>query len=48
MSPERFLELMGRDKKVVDGRLRLVLLAAVGEACLVDDASDQELSELLG
>jgi 3-dehydroquinate synthase len=47
MAPEVFLELMGRDKKVLDGRLRLVLLAAIGEACIVDDASDEELFALL-
>ncbi len=47
MSAERFLELMARDKKVVDGRLRLVLLAAIGEACMVDDAADTEVSALL-
>ncbi len=42
-----FLSLMGRDKKVLDGRLRLVLLRAVGDACLVDDCSAEELSTLL-
>jgi 3-dehydroquinate synthase len=47
MSPETFIELMGRDKKVVDGRLRLVLLAALGEACIVDDVTSSELESLL-
>ena len=47
MSPETFVELMARDKKVVDGRLRLVLLAAIGEACIVDDVQTRELIELL-
>lgn len=47
MSAEQFLDLMGRDKKVVDGRLRLVLLADMGEACVVDDASVEELSGLI-
>jgi 3-dehydroquinate synthase len=42
-----FLVLMGRDKKVVEGRLRLVLLRAIGEACIVDDATTEELVELL-
>jgi 3-dehydroquinate synthase len=32
LTPERFLELMGHDKKVQAGRLRLVLLRALGEA----------------
>ena len=47
MSAEVFLELMARDKKVIDGRMRLVLLKAVGEACIVDDVSESELIELL-
>ncbi len=41
-----WLEHMGRDKKVVDGRLRLVLLRAIGEARIVDDASEDELGVL--
>lgn len=47
MTPQVFLDLMGRDKKVVDGRLRLVLLRAIGEARLVDDVSGEELEALL-
>lgn len=34
MPAEAFLELMAVDKKVLDGRLRLVLLRALGEACV--------------
>jgi 3-dehydroquinate synthase len=48
MTPDVFLELMARDKKVVNGRLRLVLLEAVGKACVIDDVQEQELIELLG
>ncbi len=33
----RFLELMAVDKKVVDGRLRLVLLKQLGQAVVTDD-----------
>lgn len=47
MTPAVFLELMGRDKKVVDGTLRLVLLEGVGSACIVDDVADEELISLL-
>ncbi len=47
MAPGAFLELMARDKKVVNGRLRLVLLEAIGKACIVDDALERELVELL-
>jgi len=32
---------------VMDGRLRLVLLEAIGTACIVDDADERELVELL-
>ena len=48
MSCADFLTFMARDKKVVDGRLRLVLLRAIGEACIVDDVTEPELSALLG
>jgi 3-dehydroquinate synthase len=47
MTAAKFLELMARDKKVVDGRLRLVLLEAIGAACIVDDADERELVGLL-
>ena len=47
MSAEQFLDLMGRDKKVVDGRLRLVLCKRIGDACVVDDAGTDELTGLL-
>lgn len=47
MNPAQFLDLMGRDKKVIDGQLRLVLCRAVGEACIVDDAGEEELTSLL-
>ena len=46
MDAARFLKLMARDKKVIDGRMRLILLRQVGEACIVDDASDTEISSL--
>ena len=48
MTCDQFLDLMARDKKVVDGHLRLVLLGAIGEACVVDDATTEELEALLG
>jgi 3-dehydroquinate synthase len=37
ISPARFLELMSVDKKVLDGRMRLVLLKRLGEAVITDD-----------
>jgi 3-dehydroquinate synthase len=47
MDAAAFLALMSRDKKVIDGRLRLVLLQDIGTACIVDDATEQELGDLL-
>lgn len=47
MDAEAFLALMSRDKKVIDGRLRLVLLRDIGAACIVDDVTEQELRDLL-
>ncbi len=47
MTAADFLALMKRDKKVVDGRLRLVLLDAIGAASIVDDASEEEVTALL-
>lgn len=37
LSSARFLELMAVDKKVLDGRLRLVLLKHLGEAVITDE-----------
>ncbi|MEM0955598.1 MAG: 3-dehydroquinate synthase [Pseudomonadota bacterium] len=47
MTPASFLELMQRDKKVIDGRLRLILLDAIGTARVVDHVSSDALTELL-
>ena len=42
-----WLAHMARDKKVVNGRLRLVLLNAIGQAAIVDDVSQRELAGFL-
>jgi 3-dehydroquinate synthase len=47
MEPARFLELMARDKKALDGKLRLVLLRDIGQAEVVDDVSAAQLQQLL-
>ncbi len=47
LSPARFLELMAVDKKVLDGRLRLVLLKRLGEAVVTDDYPRAELEATL-
>jgi 3-dehydroquinate synthase len=41
-----WLEPMRRDKKVVDGALRFVLLRAIGEAC-VESVSEEELTRFI-
>lgn len=47
MTPQVFLEFMARDKKVINGQLRLVLLQEIGMARIVEDVSEQELVDLL-
>ncbi|MDO6593207.1 3-dehydroquinate synthase [Neptuniibacter sp. 1_MG-2023] len=47
MTPERFVELMGVDKKVIDGSIRLVLLKEIGKAVVTSDFSSSILLETL-
>ncbi len=47
MRPERFLELMAVDKKVLDGRLRLVLLKGLGQAVVTEEFDLQVLEKVL-
>ncbi|WP_100641298.1 3-dehydroquinate synthase [Marinobacter salexigens] len=47
MTPADFMSLMAVDKKNVDGRLRLVLLRALGEAVVTSDASTENLKATL-
>ena len=47
LTPERFLELMGQDKKVKAGQLRLVLLRALGEAVVTADFDTGALRQTL-
>lgn len=44
IEPARFLELMAVDKKVVGGRIRLVLLQAIGHALISDEFDDSALT----
>ena len=44
---ERFLELMAVDKKVLDGRLRLVLLHDIGDARIHEESDRNELRKIL-
>jgi 3-dehydroquinate synthase len=43
----RWLELMGRDKKVADGAIRFVLLETLGRATVRSDVPEQELAAAL-
>jgi 3-dehydroquinate synthase len=43
----RYLELMGHDKKVQDGKLRLVLLRALGKAFVTSDFHPEDLRQVL-
>ena len=45
---ERFLELMGHDKKVRSGRIRFVLLKRIGEAFVSDEVPNEALAGVLG
>ncbi|EAW32572.1 3-dehydroquinate synthase [marine gamma proteobacterium HTCC2143] len=47
MSCDQFLSLMARDKKVLDGNLRLVLLKSVGEAIVTSDVTTQQIKATL-
>ncbi|MHB8534706.1 MAG: 3-dehydroquinate synthase [Sulfuricaulis sp.] len=47
LAPARFLELMAVDKKVMDGRLRLVLLKRLGEAVVTADYPRAQLEATL-
>lgn len=47
LGKDRYLELMGHDKKVEDGKLRLVLLESLGKARVVSDFRQDSLNEIL-
>ena len=47
MTAEDFLQHMAVDKKVLDGQLRLVLLKAMGEACVTADYPASLLQDVL-
>ena len=47
MTGEQFLAHMARDKKVLDGGLRLVLLSQLGEAVVTDEVSGAEVSAVI-
>ncbi len=47
LNAERFLELMAVDKKVLDGRLRLVLLKGIGSSIVTDEFDQTRLIQTL-
>ena len=47
LAPDTFLRLMARDKKVVDGGIRLVLPRAIGDTVLTSDFDPRALAETL-
>jgi 3-dehydroquinate synthase len=44
MGATKYMDLMRHDKKVQDGKLRLVLLKGIGSAVLSDFATDEQIS----
>jgi 3-dehydroquinate synthase len=47
LTDERFLQLMAVDKKVLAGKLRLVLLKAIGQAVVTEDFDHDCLQQML-
>lgn len=47
LDPQALLEVMGRDKKVRDGRLRFVLLDGLGHALVTDEVPPQWIKDVL-
>ncbi len=47
LTPERFIELMSVDKKVLDGHLRLVLLQGIGKSIVTGDFNHNDLNATL-
>lgn len=47
LSVEKYLQLMGLDKKVEDGKIRFVLLKALGHAVITSDVSQALLEQTL-
>jgi len=47
LGPDRLRDLMGTDKKVLGGRLRLVLLRGIGEAVVTADFDPSKLDETI-
>jgi len=47
LGTEKYMRLMGLDKKVADGKLRFVLLKSLGNAVMADDVPQDKLEQTL-
>ncbi|MDR0736059.1 MAG: 3-dehydroquinate synthase [Zoogloeaceae bacterium] len=47
LGAERYLQLMRHDKKIQDGRLRLILMKSLGEAVVSETASEAQIAEAI-
>jgi 3-dehydroquinate synthase len=47
LGAERYLDLMGLDKKVVDGKIRLVLQKGIGKSVITNDYDAEKLKQTL-
>ena len=47
MTQQQFIDIMAVDKKVLDGKLRLVLLEKIGKAVVTSDVTEQEVRSTL-
>ncbi len=47
LSAKSLIEIMGRDKKVLKGRLHVILPTSIGKTVIVDDITPKELKQSL-
>lgn len=47
LGAERYLDLMGLDKKVIDGKIRLILLNGIGKSIITSDYNRELLHQVL-
>ncbi|HEA25774.1 MAG TPA: 3-dehydroquinate synthase, partial [Ectothiorhodospiraceae bacterium] len=47
MTVQQFVELMSVDKKVIDGRLRLILMKSLGQSVIAEEVDSQLIAEVI-
>jgi len=47
MTTQQFVELMSVDKKVIDGRLRLILMQSLGQSVIAENVDSQLIAEVI-